>query len=40
MKLSDEYTREDVRNLQAITFICIMIANSVVRRLDADSSLF
>ncbi len=26
MKLSDEYTREDVRNLQAITFICIMIA--------------
>lgn len=26
MKLSDEYTREDVRNLQAITFICIIIA--------------
>ena len=26
MKFSDEYTREDVRNLQALTFICIMIA--------------
>ena len=26
MKFSDEYTREDVRNLQAMTFICIMIA--------------
>ena len=26
MKLTDEYTREDVRNLQTITFICIMIA--------------
>lgn len=26
MKLTDEYTREDVRNLQALTFICIMIA--------------
>lgn len=26
MKFSDEYTREDVRNLQTITFICIMIA--------------
>lgn len=26
MKFSDEYTREDIRNLQALTFICIMIA--------------
>jgi hypothetical protein len=26
MKFTDEYTREDVRNLQTITFICIMIA--------------
>ena len=26
MKFSDEYTKEDVRNLQALTFICIMIA--------------
>lgn len=26
MKFSDEYTREDVRNLQALTFIGIMIA--------------
>ena len=26
MKFTDEYTREDVRNLQALTFICIMIA--------------
>lgn len=26
MKFSDEYTMEDVRNLQALTFICIMIA--------------
>ena len=26
MKFSDEYTRDDVRNLQALTFICIMIA--------------
>ncbi len=26
MKFSDEYTREDVRNLQALAFICIMIA--------------
>ena len=26
MRFSDEYTRDDVRNLQALTFICIMIA--------------
>lgn len=26
MKFSDEYTREDVRNLHALAFICIMIA--------------
>ena len=26
MKFTDEYTKEDVRNLQTLTFICIMIA--------------
>ena len=26
MKLTDSYTSENVRDLQALTFICIMIA--------------
>lgn len=29
MKFTDEYTTEDVRNLQALTFICILIAVAI-----------